>query len=113
MTVRKRRYTMTARATKAQETRDQIRESAIAIYCERPIGDFTLEDVARRAGTTVQTVLRAVLDWLADGLLQQSFLEPGGSSGALLPAAVESLLAGASASSSTNLKSQREKRPNA
>jgi hypothetical protein len=79
MTVPKRRYTTTARATKAQERRERIGESAIAIYCERPS-----EDVAPRAGTTVQTVLRAVLDSLADGLLQQSFLEPGGSSGASL-----------------------------
>lgn len=59
MTTPKRRYSMIARAAKAQATRDRIRESAMAIYCERPIEDFTLEDVARRAGTTVQTVLRA------------------------------------------------------
>jgi AcrR family transcriptional regulator len=59
MTAPKRRYTMTTRAAKAQGTRDRIRESAIAIYFERPIEDFTLEDVARRAGTTVQTILRA------------------------------------------------------
>jgi len=59
MTVPKRRYSMTARAAKAQATRDRIRESAMAIYAERPIDDFTLENVARRAETTVQTVLRA------------------------------------------------------
>lgn len=59
MTVTKRRYTMTARAQKAQATRDRIRDAAAALYAERSIEDFTLEDVARRAQTTVQTVLRA------------------------------------------------------
>jgi AcrR family transcriptional regulator len=59
MTTPKRRYTMTARAEKAQATRDRILSSAMAIYMERPIEDFTLEDIAQRAETTVQTVLRA------------------------------------------------------
>jgi AcrR family transcriptional regulator len=59
MTTPKRRYTMTARAEKAQATRDRILSSAMSIYTERPIEDFTLEDIARRAETTVQTVLRA------------------------------------------------------
>jgi AcrR family transcriptional regulator len=54
----KRPYVMTARATKAEATRARIRASAAALYCERPIEDFTLEEVAQRAGTTVQTVLR-------------------------------------------------------
>lgn len=59
MTAPKRRYSMTARAAKAQATRDRIRESAAALYAERPIDEFTLENVARSAQTTVQTVLRA------------------------------------------------------
>lgn len=59
MNMAKRRYTMTARAAKAQGTRDRIRTAAASLYSERPIEDFTLEDVARRAQTTVQTVLRA------------------------------------------------------
>src|SRR5690348_8668004 len=54
-----RRYDMTARAAKAAATRERIRAAAIALYCERPIEDFTLDEVARRAGSTVQTVLRA------------------------------------------------------
>jgi AcrR family transcriptional regulator len=54
----KRPYVMTARAAKAEATRARIRASAAALYCERPIEDFTLEEVAQRAGTTVQTVLR-------------------------------------------------------
>jgi AcrR family transcriptional regulator len=59
MTAAKRRYSMTARAVKAQATRDRICEAAASLYRERSIEDFTLEDVAHRAQTTVQTVLRA------------------------------------------------------
>src|SRR5579872_6695258 len=51
-------YVMTARAAKAAATRARIRASAAALYREQPIEDFTLEEVARRAETTVQTVLR-------------------------------------------------------
>lgn len=50
---------MTARAAKAEATRARIRMSAVDLYCHHPIEDFTLEAVAARAGTTVQTVLRA------------------------------------------------------
>ena len=52
-------YLMTARAAKAEATRARIRKAAIALYTDRPIEDFTLEEVAKRAQTTVQTVLRA------------------------------------------------------
>ncbi|HTV37175.1 MAG TPA: TetR/AcrR family transcriptional regulator [Xanthobacteraceae bacterium] len=52
-------YDMTARAAKAEATRTRIRESAVDLYCRHPIEDFTLEAVAARAETTVQTVLRA------------------------------------------------------
>jgi AcrR family transcriptional regulator len=55
----KRPYVMTARAAKAEATRARIRASAVQLYRDREIEDFTLEEVARRAGTTVQTVLRA------------------------------------------------------
>ena len=54
----KRPYTMTLRAEKAADTRRRILESAMTLYCEPPIEDFTLEDVASSAGATVQTVLR-------------------------------------------------------
>jgi AcrR family transcriptional regulator len=59
MTATKRRYTMTARAQKAQDTRDRICAAAAQLYRERPVEHFTLEDVANRAQTTVQTLLRA------------------------------------------------------
>jgi len=55
----RRPYVMTARAAKADATRARIRASAMQLYRDRVIEDFTLEEVAQRAGTTVQTVLRA------------------------------------------------------
>ena len=79
----KRRYDMTSRAAKAAATKKRICDSAIALYCNRPIEDFTLEEVAARADTTVQTVLRdfgskdelvyAALDEMARGGV---FLKP-------------------------------------
>jgi AcrR family transcriptional regulator len=55
---RKRSYVMTARAAKAEATKARIRASAREVYLQEPIEDFTLEAVASRARTTVQTVLR-------------------------------------------------------
>jgi AcrR family transcriptional regulator len=55
----KRPYVMTARAAKAEATKARIRRRAAELYCGHPLEDFTLEEVARRAVTTVQTVLRA------------------------------------------------------
>ena len=54
----KRPYVMTARAAKAEATRARIRASAMEVYLQEPIEDFTLEAVATRAETTVQTILR-------------------------------------------------------
>lgn len=54
----KRHYDMAGRAAKTEATTQRIRASAIALYNERAIEDFTLEEIASRAGTTVQTVLR-------------------------------------------------------
>ncbi len=59
MNRKKRRYTMAARAAKAEATKARIRVSAMELYCQRPIEDFTLEEVAGRAGVAVRTVLRA------------------------------------------------------
>jgi AcrR family transcriptional regulator len=59
MKTKKRAYSMTARSAKAEATRERICESVMELYRDRPIEDFTLDDVARSAGTTVQTVLRA------------------------------------------------------
>src|SRR6185437_15025154 len=59
MKKKKRHYVMTARSAKAEATRERICESVVHLYRERPIDEFTLDEVAQRAGTTVQTVLRA------------------------------------------------------
>jgi AcrR family transcriptional regulator len=58
MKAAKRRYDMTGRAAKAEATRVRIRARAMELYRQQPIEDFTLEEVAHRADTTVQTVLR-------------------------------------------------------
>jgi len=50
---------MAARAAKAEATKTRIRASAMELYCQRPIEDFTLDEVAQRAGVAVRTVLRA------------------------------------------------------
>jgi AcrR family transcriptional regulator len=55
----KRPYSMTLRSERAQETRERILEAAMAIYSAGPIEGFTLEEIAHRSETTVQTVLRA------------------------------------------------------
>jgi len=48
---------MTVRARKAEETRDRILAAARSLFTV-PAPAFTLERVAERAGTSVQTVLR-------------------------------------------------------
>jgi AcrR family transcriptional regulator len=55
----KRRYAMTGRAAQAEATKARIRASAAALFCEGPIEDFTLDEVANRAGVAVRTILRA------------------------------------------------------
>jgi len=49
---------MTARAAKMAKTRARILDCAVDLYTKRGIDEFTLDEVARRAGTTVQTILR-------------------------------------------------------
>jgi len=56
--MKKRAYDMTSRAAKAAGTKQRICESTVALYTERSIDEFTLDEIAERAGTTVQTVLR-------------------------------------------------------
>jgi AcrR family transcriptional regulator len=59
MKMRKRAYDLTSRAAKAEATRERILEHAVRLYREWGTERFTLDEVARRAATTVQTVLRA------------------------------------------------------
>lgn len=53
-----RTYTMTARAQGVQQTRERILDACVALHGERPVTDIGLDDIAGRAGVSVQTVLR-------------------------------------------------------
>jgi AcrR family transcriptional regulator len=82
MKKRKRAYTMTARAAKAEATRARIRVAAMALYTGRPADEFTLEEVARRADVTVQTILRI---FGSKDALVYAALEEMAAGGAYLP----------------------------
>ena len=49
---------MTTRARAVQETRTRIMDACIALHGERLVADIGLDDIAGRAGVTVQTLLR-------------------------------------------------------
>ena len=51
-------YTMTTRARAVEETRARIIDACVALHGERPVTDIGLDDIAGRAGVSVQTVLR-------------------------------------------------------
>jgi AcrR family transcriptional regulator len=53
-----RTYTMTARARAVEETRGRIIDACVALHGERPVTEIGLDDIAVRAGVSVQTVLR-------------------------------------------------------
>jgi AcrR family transcriptional regulator len=53
-----RTYTQTARAEAAEQTRMRITRAAFELQTERLTAEISLEDIASRAGVTVQTVLR-------------------------------------------------------
>lgn len=54
----KRPYRMTARAEAAEGTGERILDATIAVFWQRPIDEISLEEVARRAEVSVQTVIR-------------------------------------------------------
>lgn len=54
----RRRYRMGARADSAAATGERILDAALEIFWERPVADIPLDEVARRAGVSVQTVIR-------------------------------------------------------
>jgi AcrR family transcriptional regulator len=54
----KRPYRMQARAQAAAATGERILDVAIAAFWRRPVHDIPLEEVARRAGVSLQTVIR-------------------------------------------------------
>jgi AcrR family transcriptional regulator len=51
-------YTMTTRARAVEETRVRIIDACVGLHGERPVAEIGLDDVASRAGVSVQTVLR-------------------------------------------------------
>ncbi|HQR25913.1 MAG TPA: TetR/AcrR family transcriptional regulator [Nocardioides sp.] len=51
-------YRQEARARATQETGERILDAAVALFWERPTGQIALDEVAGRAGVSVQTVLR-------------------------------------------------------
>ena len=56
--LKKRRYRMGARAEAAEGTKRRILEAVIELHMQRYYDQVSLEDIAERAGVTVQTVLR-------------------------------------------------------
>jgi AcrR family transcriptional regulator len=76
-----RTYTQTARAAAAEETRQRITRAAFELQTERLTAEISLEDVAARAGVSVQTVLRrfgsktelfqASLEWINSEIAEQ------------------------------------------
>jgi AcrR family transcriptional regulator len=53
-----RAYTMVARAEAAAATAERILDAATEVFWEMPTDQISLDEVARRAGVTVQTVIR-------------------------------------------------------
>jgi AcrR family transcriptional regulator len=54
----RRPYRMVGRAESAAATGERILDAAVAVFWELPREQITLDEVARRAGVTVQTVIR-------------------------------------------------------
>lgn len=51
-------YRMTARAASAAATGERILDAALDVFWQRPSDQLSLDEVARRAGVSVQTVIR-------------------------------------------------------
>jgi AcrR family transcriptional regulator len=58
VSVRKRPYRMVARARATAATGERILDAAVEVFFEDPGASISLDEVARRAGVTVQTVIR-------------------------------------------------------
>jgi len=72
--VRKREYRMGARADTTAATRERILDAAAGLFSRSAVDGSSLEDVARGADTTVQTVLRhfGSKDGLAEAALRRA-----------------------------------------
>jgi AcrR family transcriptional regulator len=91
--MKSRPYTMTARATTAQQTHQRILQAGAALFWEQLSLEITLDDVAARAGVSVQTVLRhfGTRDGLFDALeafAQQEIIAERQAPAGDIPAAV-------------------------
>jgi AcrR family transcriptional regulator len=94
----KRTYRMRARAAASAETGERILRAVLDLHVERFHDQITLEDVAGRAGVTVQTVLRrfgskdgliaAAAEHASQRVRSQRMAAPAGD----IPAAVDNLL---------------------
>jgi AcrR family transcriptional regulator len=54
----RRPYRMVARAEAAATTAERILDAAVEVFWELPTDEISLDEIARRAGVTVQTVIR-------------------------------------------------------
>lgn len=89
---------MQARAESSERTAERILQATVDIFWERPGTDMSLDDVARRAGVSVRTVIRrfgskeqlvaAAAEWSADRVTAQRSQAPAGD----IPGSVEVLL---------------------
>ena len=95
----KRRYRMTSRAALAAETGQRILRATTDLYMERWLEDLTLDEVAARAGVTVQTVLRRfgskteLIQAAGELLRQQIIKQRGAAPVGDIPGAVANLMA--------------------
>ena len=56
--MQKRAYRMGLRAATAERTAAKIQAAAVSLFRERPFAEVTLQEIARRARVSLQTVLR-------------------------------------------------------
>lgn len=93
----KRPYRMRARAEAVEATRDAICSAAIELWLDVPYDELTLDDIAGRAGTTRQTILRhygskeglalAAAEWYSPRIEAATEVEAGD-----VPAAVSAIV---------------------
>jgi AcrR family transcriptional regulator len=75
----RRPYRMDARARSAAATGERILDAAVAVFWERPVSEIPLDEVARRAGVSVQTVIRRFggKEALFEAAMQREFARVG------------------------------------
>ncbi len=80
-------YRMTARAEAVEASREAICDAVISLWLDVPYDELTLDDIAERAGTTRQTILRhygskqgvalAAAEWYGPRIEAATEVEPG------------------------------------